>query len=73
MQTQDEDSSIVDIGKDMDRILTVFGDLEQEERKFTNLYRRVDFHVLAATAEAERYIDENIAKHSIFFNKATRI
>lgn len=73
MQSQEDEYSIMTMEKYIDRLLTVFGDVEQEESKCTNLWRPTDFHVLVATAEAERYIDDDILTDSIFYNKATRI
>lgn len=57
----------------MDRLLTVLGDVVQEERKCTNLWGREYFHVLEKTAEAEQYIYDCIATEIIFCNNATRI
>lgn len=37
MQSQEDDSSIMSIGKYMDRLLKVSADVEQEERNYTNL------------------------------------
>lgn len=60
------------MGKDMDSLLTVFVDVEEEELKRTNLCPHADFFALAANAEAERYINDDIATDHIFCNKAAR-
>lgn len=54
-------------------LLAVLGDVEQDECKYTKLLSLADFHVLAATAEAESYIDDKIATDSIFCTKAAQI
>lgn len=52
IQSHADDYSIMAMGKDMYRLLTVFGEVEQEERKCTSLWSRLYFHVLSVTAEA---------------------
>lgn len=73
MQSQEDDLSVMAMGRYMDRLLTFFSDEEQKERKCTNLWHRVAFHVLAATAEAERFIEDDIETDIIFCNNSTRI
>lgn len=51
----------------------MFGDVEQEERKCTNCWRREAYHVLGAMEEAERYVEFDIATDSIFCIKAAQI
>lgn len=73
MQSQDDDSSIMAMGKDMDCLLTFLGDVEQEGHKCTSRCPREAVHVLSSTAEAERYIEGYIATDSIFCNKAVLV
>lgn len=56
MDSQDYDSNIMAIGKDMNHLLTVIGDLKQEERRYTNHWTRAAFDELAADAETESCI-----------------
>lgn len=73
VQSQDDESSIMAMGKDMDRLLAIFWDVGQKGRKCTNHWSREAFQVLPTTTEAERYIDDDIVTDTIFCNKATRI
>lgn len=71
MKSQWGYSSILAMGKYMGRLLAVFGDVEQEECKYTNLWRHVDYNVLTATEESEQYIDKDISTDVILCHKAT--
>lgn len=57
----------------MEHLLTLFGDVNQEEGKCTNIWRHAGFHLLTAPSKAERYIDEGISTDTIFCNKAIPI
>lgn len=49
IQSQEDESRIMEMWKNMDSLLAVLGDANQEEHKGTKLRRRVYVHVPAAT------------------------
>lgn len=73
MKTKDDDSSIMAMRKDMDRLFTVLGDVEQEDHKCSNKCRLETFEVQSTVGEAEQYIDDKIAMDIMFCYKAVQI
>lgn len=61
------------VGKEMDRLLTLIDDADEQERKSTNWWLTKRFLTLAAGADVERYIEDDIPTDDIFCNMVTRI